>query len=119
MLPCSRYCILFYQFKGLIVEGTSKLNNDECFLSDWHYCLICRKNSRFQCFCCPNAVCLRCFKDALFAKVKGNKGFCNDCLKLALLEEEGMEVDSDGVRISFYIHNLLGYFLIVIVYTYV
>ncbi|XP_057550004.1 zinc finger CCCH domain-containing protein 19-like isoform X4 [Amaranthus tricolor] len=93
-------CIKAYHPQCVSREESTE-DVDEQWICDWHYCLICRKNSRFQCFCCPNAVCLRCFKDALFAKVKGNKGFCNDCLKLALLEEEGMEVDSDGEKVDF------------------
>lgn len=79
----------------------SMLMIDKYFISGWHSCLICHKSSRYQCFCCPNAVCLSCYKDATFAKVRGTKGFCNDCLKLALLGDEGGEIDSDGVRDSF------------------
>ncbi|CAO2827370.1 unnamed protein product [Amaranthus hypochondriacus] len=74
---------------------------EEKWICGWHSCLICHKSSRYQCFCCPNAVCLSCYKDATFAKVRGTKGFCNDCLKLALLGDEGGEIDSDGEKVDF------------------
>ena len=64
-----------------------------------HICSVCRKASKFKCFCCPTAVCGRCIYAAEFAVVKGNKGLCCDCTKLALLIEENANVDSDGVRL--------------------
>ncbi|CAL5379983.1 unnamed protein product [Camellia sinensis] len=62
----------------------------------WHSCFICDKSSKFHCFCCPKAVCQHCIATAEFACVRRNKGFCSHCLKLALLREENMDVDSDG-----------------------
>lgn len=65
-----------------------------------HSCFLCRRPSKFKCFCCPKAVCGNCYA-AEFALVKGNKGFCQHCSKLALLIEENADADSDGVRFSF------------------
>ena len=66
-------------------------------ISEWHSCFICQKSSKYQCFVCPNAMCQRCITAAEFATVRGNTGFCNNCLKLALLAEENVDFDSDGV----------------------
>ncbi|KAK7290283.1 hypothetical protein RIF29_04586 [Crotalaria pallida] len=47
------------------------------------------------------AVCGNCFYNAEFVVVKGQKGFCSECLKLARLIEENANVDSDGEMIDF------------------
>ncbi|XP_022642482.1 uncharacterized protein At5g08430 [Vigna radiata var. radiata] len=84
------------------------VGKDDSFLengSEWtcssHFCSLCHKVSKFKCFCCPKATCGKCFYDADFAIVKGNKGFCSHCLKLALLIEDDAGIDSDGELVDF------------------
>ncbi|XP_073226041.1 uncharacterized protein At5g08430-like isoform X2 [Cicer arietinum] len=77
------------------------LKNDSNWCCGSHYCYICRKASKFMCFCCPAAVCGKCFFDGEFATVKRNKGFCRHCAKLASLLEKKADVDSDGEKIDF------------------
>ncbi|XP_074311639.1 uncharacterized protein At5g08430-like [Silene latifolia] len=74
---------------------------DVLWICDWHSCLECKRSSKYQCYCCTNAVCQSCFKKVSFARVRGSKGLCNDCLHLALLGDEGMDVDSDGETVDF------------------
>ncbi|WVY94667.1 hypothetical protein V8G54_033755 [Vigna mungo] len=84
------------------------VGKDDSFLengSEWtcssHFCSLCHKVSKIKCFCCPTATCGKCFYDADFAIVKGNKGFCSHCLKLALLIEDDAGIDSDGELVDF------------------
>ncbi|KAL9451779.1 hypothetical protein AB3S75_013365 [Citrus x aurantiifolia] len=79
------------------------VDKDESFLAaktkwicNWHFCGVCRKASKFYCFCCPSAVCKTCLYDIQFALVKENKGFCNSCLELAWLIETKKDVNYDG-----------------------
>ena len=71
-------------------------------VSDWHSCLMCHKNAKFHCFCCPNAFCGSCISSADFGAVKGNGGFCEDCLELILLGEENEAYDSNGVCVTIF-----------------
>ncbi|XP_021772640.1 uncharacterized protein At5g08430-like [Chenopodium quinoa] len=93
-------CVKSYHAECVGKEESTE-DTDDPWICGWHNCLVCKRNSKYQCFCCPNAVCQSCFKDAAFAKTVGGKGFCNDCLKLALLGEEGVDVDSDGEKVDF------------------
>ncbi|KAK9928959.1 hypothetical protein M0R45_026073 [Rubus argutus] len=76
---------------------------------NWHSCFLCHKAAKFQCFCCPQAVCGRCLCDSEFVVVKVDRGFCNHCLKLAVLIEENLDADSDGGRVDFKDINTFEY----------
>ncbi|XP_019703985.2 uncharacterized protein At5g08430 isoform X4 [Elaeis guineensis] len=83
-------------------KDPSFLETDERWTCGWHLCFICQKSSSFQCFCCPSSVCRNCIREAEFVQVKKKmKGFCNNCLKLAILIEENIDVDSDGGKVDF------------------
>ncbi|XP_026446735.1 uncharacterized protein At5g08430-like isoform X2 [Papaver somniferum] len=73
----------------------------EPWICNWHRCFNCGGGPEFHCISCPKAVCKRCVKGVEFANFRAKKSFCGDCLKLLLLIEENVEVDSDGGKIDF------------------
>ncbi|AQK93707.1 zinc ion binding [Zea mays] len=79
------------------------LNSDEEFICEWHTCFICKGRSRYYCFCCPwQAFCQNCVKQAEFVPVlRKTKGFCTNCLRMAIMIEKNVDVDSDGERVDF------------------
>uniref|UniRef100_J3M7A5 GYF domain-containing protein n=1 Tax=Oryza brachyantha TaxID=4533 RepID=J3M7A5_ORYBR len=84
-------------------KDDSFLNSDEQFICDWHTCFICKGRSYYRCFCCPDSsVCRACVKQAEFVPVmRKTMGFCNNCLRLAIMIEKNVDVDSDGERVDF------------------
>ncbi|KAI8552539.1 hypothetical protein RHMOL_Rhmol06G0274800 [Rhododendron molle] len=95
-----RQCLKAYHAR-CVGKDEPFFNSGNRWSCKWHSCLICHSSSKYHCFCCPNAVCKRCMIDTEFACVRGDKGFCNHCLKLALLSEENVHVDSDGEQVDF------------------
>ncbi|KAM7262816.1 hypothetical protein ACFE04_000499 [Oxalis oulophora] len=86
------------------------VDRDDSFLEDesrwvcgWHYCSLCSKASKFQCYCCPYAVCgsKSCMDAAKFVLVKEKKGFCIMCITVAKLLESEEDADSDGDKVDF------------------
>ncbi|KAL1534932.1 hypothetical protein AAHA92_31045 [Salvia divinorum] len=69
----------------------------------WHTCFICNKSSDLHCYTCTSAVCsrTRCLRRAEIFPIKGQYGFCQPCLKLALLIEDRKGYDSDGEMVDF------------------
>ncbi|KAI4299677.1 hypothetical protein L6164_033111 [Bauhinia variegata] len=95
-----RNCIKAYH-TACVGRDDSFLETGDRWVCGRHYCFLCNRASKFQCYCCPLAVCGCCIFDAEFAVVKGNKGFCIQCLRIALLIEENVDVDSDGGKVDF------------------
>ncbi|XP_043720659.1 zinc finger CCCH domain-containing protein 44-like isoform X2 [Telopea speciosissima] len=101
LLICEyKHCLKAYHPECVGKDDTF-LETGERWMCSWHSCFICNKKPKFHCFCCPNAVCQRCINVAEFVQVRGKKGFCNNCLKLALLIEENVDIDSDGGKVDF------------------
>ncbi|XP_057748836.1 uncharacterized protein At5g08430-like isoform X2 [Arachis stenosperma] len=93
-------CLKSYH-PSCVKEDDSFLEADTNFTCDSHICSLCQKASKFRCFCCPNAVCGRCLCDAEFVVINGTKGLCHHCIKLAILIEENVDIDSDGGKVDF------------------
>ncbi|KAF8404023.1 hypothetical protein HHK36_008899 [Tetracentron sinense] len=101
LLVCEyKHCLKAYH-PQCVGKDSTFLDSGARWTCSWHSCFICHKSPKFHCFCCPNAVCQRCISAAAFVHFRGKKGFCNDCLKLALLIEENVDVDSDGGKVDF------------------
>ncbi|XP_056169479.1 zinc finger CCCH domain-containing protein 44 isoform X2 [Syzygium oleosum] len=82
-------------------KDDSSMQTGQSWTCDRHSCFICHKTTKYYCFCCPNAICGRCDSAAEFVSVRGNGGFCHECLKLILLIEENVDYDSDGDKLDF------------------
>ncbi|KAL6297655.1 hypothetical protein ACE6H2_005797 [Prunus campanulata] len=103
-----RDCLKVYH-PQCVGKDDSFLKSKDRWTCNWHSCFICHKTAKFHCFCCPKGVCGLCLWDAEFALVKGGEGFCSHCLKLTLLIEEKLDVDSDGGRVDFKERNTLEF----------
>ncbi|XP_058090047.1 zinc finger CCCH domain-containing protein 19-like isoform X3 [Magnolia sinica] len=93
-------CLKAYHHECVDMDPMKPETNDRWICSR-HSCFICNKSSNFRCFCCPNSVCKACIRSAEFVHFKEDKSFCSDCLKLVMLIEEDIDVDSDGERVDF------------------
>ncbi|MED6137723.1 hypothetical protein PIB30_067587 [Stylosanthes scabra] len=93
-------CLKSYH-PSCVNKDDSFLDDDTNFTCPSHICSLCNRASKFRCFCCPMAVCGRCLCDTEFAVVTRNKGLCHICLKLAILIEENVDIDSDGGKVDF------------------
>ncbi|PON48456.1 Zinc finger, PHD-type domain containing protein [Trema orientale] len=93
-------CLKVYH-PDCVGKDESCLETGERWICGRHSCLMCSKTAKFQCFCCPNAVCAKCISSADFVHVRGENGFCSECLELILLGEQDEAYDADGVRIDF------------------
>ncbi|KAI3962032.1 hypothetical protein MKW92_032678 [Papaver armeniacum] len=82
-------------------KDPSEPETGEPWICNWHRCFNCGGGPEFHCISCPKAVCKRCVKGVEFANFRAKKSCCGDCLKLLLLIEENVEVDSDGGKIDF------------------
>ncbi|KAL5555135.1 hypothetical protein UlMin_037371 [Ulmus minor] len=93
-------CVKAYH-PACLGEDSAVVESKTRWSCKWHTCFNCQKGAKFHCFCCPNAVCGRCLFFTDFALVRWDKGLCQLCLKLALLIEKGLNVDSDGTKVDF------------------
>uniref|UniRef100_A0A0A0L2Q0 Uncharacterized protein n=3 Tax=Cucumis sativus TaxID=3659 RepID=A0A0A0L2Q0_CUCSA len=99
----------FCDFKGCLKayhpecvgREESFAESEDRWICGCHSCFLCHKTSKFRCVGCPQAVCGRCIYSTEFVCIRGSRGFCNHCLKLALLIEDGKDVDIDGTKVDF------------------
>ncbi|PUZ65928.1 hypothetical protein GQ55_3G265200 [Panicum hallii var. hallii] len=63
---------------------------------------ICGR-SHYNCLCCPqHTFCQGCVAQAEFVPVlRKTKGFCSNCLRMVIMIEKNVDVDSDGERADF------------------
>ncbi|CAM0883963.1 unnamed protein product [Alopecurus aequalis] len=76
------------------------LSSNDQFVCDWHRCAICKRNSKYECFCCPSSsTCEDCLGKVQFVQLKESKGFCGSCLKMAIVTEK--DADLEEARLVF------------------
>ncbi|KAG8368902.1 hypothetical protein BUALT_Bualt15G0094800 [Buddleja alternifolia] len=105
-IPCKggkqfdRECLKSFH-PDCVEKDDSFLESEDHWTCAWHICSVCRKSSQLHCYTCTKAVCRHCLPKTDFLQVKGEYGFCDLCLKLALLIEENKDYDSDGDKVDF------------------
>ncbi|XP_073309847.1 zinc finger CCCH domain-containing protein 19-like isoform X2 [Primulina huaijiensis] len=98
-------CLKSYHPSCVGKDDDSFLESESKWTCDRHKCFLCRKSSYFQCYTCTTSFCRYCLPGAEFLQVKGKNGFCDECLKLALLIEESKGYDSDGAGWKVFLSN--------------
>ncbi|KAL4184108.1 hypothetical protein AMTRI_Chr11g101710 [Amborella trichopoda] len=101
LLVCDYSACLKGYHTNCVGKSPDFLEGNEQWHCGWHFCYLCKRSSSFQCFCCPFSVCDGCFNETNFVPVKKKRGFCDYCLKLALMIEEDLDADSDGGKVDF------------------
>ncbi|GLT85738.1 hypothetical protein SLE2022_039160 [Rubroshorea leprosula] len=101
LMLCDYDCCLKVYHPNCVGKDNSILETKERWFCGRHYCHRCGKPAKFRCFACPFAICRKCPHDLEFALARGRHGFCDHCLKLALLIEDRKDVDSDGDMVDF------------------
>ncbi|KAL6545693.1 hypothetical protein OROGR_009567 [Orobanche gracilis] len=82
-------------------KDNSFLESEEKWNCAWHNCYSCGRSSYRHCYTCTFAACRHCLPTAEILCIKGEYGFCNMCLKLALLIEKNKDYDSGGEKVDF------------------
>ncbi|KAL6552273.1 hypothetical protein OROHE_007637 [Orobanche hederae] len=82
-------------------KDDSFLESEEKWNCAWHNCYSCGRSSYRHCYTCTFAACRHCLPTAEILCIKGEYGFCNVCLKLALLIEKDKDYDSGGEKVDF------------------
>uniref|UniRef100_A0A452Z5H5 Uncharacterized protein n=1 Tax=Aegilops tauschii subsp. strangulata TaxID=200361 RepID=A0A452Z5H5_AEGTS len=88
----------------LLWNSSSSFRHSMTRRSSWHTCCICKGRSYYRCLCCPvKSVCCGCLREADFVQVgrRQTKGLCANCLRLGIMIENNIEIDSDGERVDF------------------
>lgn len=110
LFSCSMtYKKLYISFTLIIISHIYPMLTWLIHSSAWHTCSLCCRSSYRRCYTCPNAFCSRCLPAADFLQIKGNNGFCEICLKLALLIEENKDYDSDSVWLLWTVSNVISF----------
>ncbi|KAI4318645.1 hypothetical protein MLD38_032321 [Melastoma candidum] len=60
----------------------------------WHFCSSCKKNAHYFCYTCTFSLCKGCIKDAAIYVVRGNKGFCDICIRTVKMIESVIKGDN-------------------------
>lgn len=85
---CSLYYVNICTFIWSFILFVWLVNRCHFLLfSGWHQCSICEKNVHYMCYTCTFSLCKGCVKDNVILCVRGNKGFCETCMKTVMLIE--------------------------------
>ncbi|XVF59731.1 hypothetical protein PTKIN_Ptkin07bG0299300 [Pterospermum kingtungense] len=86
----------------------SCIKRDEAFFKSkakwncgWHICSTCQKASYYMCYTCTYSLCKNCTKDADYVNVRGNKGFCGECMRAIMLIENITIGNKETVQVDF------------------